>query len=105
MKNAPNPFPQGFSRNYWTYSVTPIDASKSIIDTLVEVSGKPVLVHRDPNFAGRASIKIASNDSPSHLLRYKPEFESELPYLSAFQCGMALRSIQAKTVIREATES
>ncbi len=59
-----------------------------------------MLVHRDPNFAGHASIKMASDDAPTPLLRYKPEFESELPHLSAFQCGMALRSIQAKTVNR-----
>jgi hypothetical protein len=80
--------------------VNPIDASKSIEAKLTAASGKPVLVHRDPNFAGHASIKIASDDSPAHLLRYKPEFESELPCLSAFQCEMALRSIQAKTVNR-----
>ena len=76
------------------------DACKLIEEKLAAASGKPVLVHRDPNFAGHASIKIASDDSPAHLLRYKPEFEAELPYLSAFQCGMALRSIQAKTVNR-----
>ncbi len=80
--------------------VTPIEAAKLIEEKLSAASGKPVLVHRDPNFAGHASIKIASEDAPAHLLRYKPEFESELPYLSAFQCGMALRSIQAKTVNR-----
>ena len=79
---------------------TPQEASKSIEEKLTAASGKPVLVHRDANFSGHASIKIASDDSPAHLLRYKPEFESELPYLSAFQCGMALRSIQAKTVNR-----
>ena len=78
----------------------PIDASKLIEEKLTAASGKPVLVHRDPNLDGHASIKIASDDAPAHLLRYKPEFESELPYLSAFQCGMALRSIQAKTVNR-----
>lgn len=80
--------------------MTPIDASKLIEEKLTAASGKPVLIHPDLNFAGHASIKIASDDDPAHLLRYKPEFESELPYLSAFQCGMALRSIQAKTVNR-----
>ena len=80
--------------------MTPIDASKLIEEKLTAASGKPVLIHPDPNFAGHASISIASDDAPAHLLRYKPEFEAELPYLSAFQCGMALRSIQAKTVNR-----
>ncbi len=78
----------------------PLDASKSIEESLRLASGKPVLVYPDTDFAGHASITIASDDAPAHLLRYKPEFESELPYLSAFQCGMALRSIQSKTVNR-----
>jgi hypothetical protein len=67
---------------------------------LKAASGKPLLVQRDANCSGHASIKIASDDDAAHILRYKPEFESELPYLSAFQCGMALRSTQAKTVNR-----
>lgn len=78
--------------------MTPTEVAKLIEEKLAEASGKPVLVHRNPDFAGHASIKIASDDAPAHLLRYNPEFESELPYLSAFQCGMALRSIQSKTV-------
>jgi hypothetical protein len=80
--------------------VTPIDASKLIEEKLTAASGKPLLVQRDANCSGHASIKIASDDDPAHGLRYKPVLESELPYLSAFQCGLALRSIQAKTVNR-----
>jgi hypothetical protein len=80
--------------------VSPNDASNVVRGLLEEKSGRPVLLHRDSSVPGHASIKIASDDAPAHLLRYKPEFESELPYLSAFQCGMALRSIQAKTVNR-----
>ena len=80
--------------------MTPIAASKSIEEKLTAASGKPVLVQRDANCSGHASIKIASDDDAAHVLRYKPELESELPYLSAFQCGLALRSIQAKTVNR-----
>jgi hypothetical protein len=64
--------------------VIPIDASKLIKEKPTSASGKPLLVHRDPNFAGHVSIKIASDDAPAHLLRYKPEFESELPFLPAF---------------------
>ncbi len=78
----------------------PNDASNMVRCLLEEKSGRPVLLHRDSSVQGHASIKIASDDAPAHLLRYKPEFESELPYLSAFQCGMALRSIQAKAVNR-----
>lgn len=80
--------------------MTPNEAAKLIEEKLAAASGKPVLVQKDLNCSGHASIKIASDDGPAHVLRYKPELESELPYLSAFQCGLALRSIQAKTVNR-----
>jgi hypothetical protein len=80
--------------------VTPIEAARLIEEKLAAASGKSVLVQRDPNCSGYASIKIASDSDSAHVLRYKPEFEAELPYLSAFQCGLALRSIQAKTVNR-----
>ncbi len=43
--------------------VTPIDASKSIEEKLTAASGKPLLVHRDPNCSGHATIKIASDDA------------------------------------------
>lgn len=76
------------------------DACKIIEEKLAAASGKSVLTQRDPKCSGHASINIASDDDPAHVPRYKPELESELPYLSAFQCGLALRSIQTKTVRR-----
>lgn len=80
--------------------MTPIEAARAIEDELYAVSGKPVLFHKDPTVAGYASIRIASGDSPTHVLRYKPEFEPDLPYLSAFQCGLALRVAQANSASR-----
>ena len=80
--------------------MTPSEAARAIEDELYAVSGKPVLVHKDPAVSGYASIRIASDDSPAHLLRYKPEFEPDLPYLSAFQCGLALRVAQADPACR-----
>lgn len=67
--------------------VTPIDAFPLIEEKLTAASGKPVLVQRDLNCSGYASIKIALDDDAAHVLRYKPEFEAELPYLSAFHRG------------------
>ena len=64
--------------------VTPSEAARAIEDELYAVSGKQVLVHKDPSISGYASIRIASDDGPTHLLRYKPESGSDLPYLSAF---------------------
>jgi hypothetical protein len=80
--------------------VTPIDASRLIEEKLAAASGKSVLMQRDPNCSGHASIKIASDEDSAHVLRYMPKHKSEIPYLSAFQCGLAFRSIQAKTVNR-----
>ena len=88
------------AKQFWSQFVTPIEAARAIEDELYAVSGKPVLVHKDPAVAGYASIRIASNDSPAHLVRYRPEFESDLPYLSAFQCGLALRVAQADPACR-----
>jgi hypothetical protein len=58
-------------------------------------SGEPALVQRDPNFFGHASLKVAFGDASVHVPRYKPELESVVPYLSAFQLGLTLQSIQA----------
>lgn len=65
----------------------PVEAARAIEDALYAVSGKPVLIHKDPTVAGYASIKIASEDSPAHLLRYKPQFESDLPYFQLFNAA------------------
>ncbi len=80
--------------------MTPIDVSRSIKEKLAAASGKSVLMQRDPNCSGHPSIKIASDEDSVHVLGYKPELESEISYLSVFQCGPALRSVQAKTVSR-----
>lgn len=49
----------------------------------------------DPQFSGHATIRIARNDQPAHVLLYKREHEAVLPYLVAFQCLLALRTIEA----------
>jgi hypothetical protein len=68
---------------------------QQFIERVEEASGKPVVLLKDSKFAGHATIKIASKDQPAHLLRYKPEQESVLPYLVAYECESALRTIQA----------
>ena len=76
--------------------MTPSEAAKSIQQRLEQSSGKPVVIDRSKELMGYATMRIAAVDSPAHLFRYKPEFESELPYLLAFQCGLALRTVEAK---------
>ena len=71
------------------------ELQKQFIGRVEAASGKPLILQSDPEFAGHATIKIATNDQPAHLLRYKPEQESVLPYLVAYQCEFALRTIRA----------
>lgn len=81
-------------------TLTPVDAATLIEERLAAEGGKSVFRQSDPRCFGHASIKIALADDPACALRYKPELESELPYLSAFHRGPALQSFQAKTVSR-----
>ncbi|MEZ6081265.1 MAG: hypothetical protein R3C56_38025 [Pirellulaceae bacterium] len=76
--------------------MTAKEDSQAILRLVEEESGKPVIVESDSSFSGHATLKIAGPDGPAHVLRYKPEFESELPYLIAFQCGLALRTIRCR---------
>ena len=68
---------------------------KQFIARVEAASGKPVILQSDPKFAGHATIKIATKEQPAHLLLYKPEQDSVLPYLFASQCEFVLRTIQA----------
>jgi hypothetical protein len=80
------------------FGVFPVDfrqLQKQFIERVEAASGKPVILQSDPKFAGHATIKIATKDQPAHLLLYKPEQESVLPYLVAYECEFALRTIQA----------
>lgn len=76
--------------------LTPSEAAKEVQSRLETVSGKPVVIDKVIDIAGYATIRIASAGAPAHLFRYKPEFEPELPYLLAFQCALALRTVEVK---------
>lgn len=54
----------------------------------------------DPEFAGHATIRIARDDQPAHVLLHKQEHDAVLPYLVAFQCLLALRTIEADSSAR-----
>jgi hypothetical protein len=63
------------------------------IDRVEATSGKHIIFQADPKLSGHAMIRVAKDDQPAHVLLYRPEFESVLPYLIAFQCEFALRTI------------
>ena len=66
------------------------------IDRVEATSGKNVLLQSDPKFTGHATIRVAKDNQPAHVLLYKPDHEALLPYLVAFQCEFALRTILAE---------
>lgn len=78
------------------YSLDLRELEQRFLDRVESASGKKVVVLSETNFAGHATIKIAAQDQPAHVLRYKPEQEAVRPYLVAFQCEFALRSILAE---------
>jgi hypothetical protein len=63
-----------------------IELQREFIGRVELASGKPVIMQCDPKFAGHATIRIARDDQPAHLLLHKQEHEAVLPYLVAFQC-------------------
>lgn len=71
------------------------EVQKQFIERVEAASGKPLILQSDSVFPGHATIKIATKEQPAHLLLYKPEQESVLPYLVAYECEFALRMIQA----------
>ena len=73
-----------------------IDEIKNqLIANIDRITGKPVIVQADETFSGHASLKLAKDGQPAHVLLYKPVHEPELPYLAAIQSMLALRVLEA----------
>ena len=72
-----------------------LELQKHFLEQVEAASGKAVILQSDSTLHGHATIKLAAKDQPAHLLLYKPEQESVLPYLVAYQCEFALRTIEA----------
>jgi hypothetical protein len=75
--------------------MTPIEAAREIQSLLDRVSGVPAISQLDDNVAGFASMSSPTAEKRFHVLRYKPRFESDLPFITAFQCGITLRTYQS----------
>ena len=80
---------------FGAFSLDLRELQNQFIERVEAASGKPVILLSDPKFAGHATIKIATKDQPAHLLRYKPEQVEVLPYLVAYECEFAIRTIKA----------
>ncbi|MFM7926258.1 MAG: hypothetical protein ACKO9Q_00975 [Pirellula sp.] len=72
------------------------ELQKYFIDRVEATSGKHVLLQSDPKFPGHATIRVAQDNQPAHVLLYNPAHQAVLPYLVAFQCEFALRTILAE---------
>ena len=59
------------------------ELQREFIERVELASGKPVVMQCDPEFAGHATIRIARDDQPAHLLLHKQEHDAVLPYLVA----------------------
>jgi hypothetical protein len=73
----------------------PTVIKNQLLENFHRVSRKPVIVQSDDKFSGHATLKLAKDGQPAHVLLYKSSFQAELPYLVAFQCLLALRTIEA----------
>ncbi len=64
--------------------------TQNILQSVEEISGKSVQMMRDESLSVLASLTIARNGVPFHILRYKPS-NDPLDYFVAHQAGFVLR--------------
>ncbi len=74
--------------NAWMNNWHP--ATKRILAEVERVSGKPIEVLSDSNLPLLASLQIARNSAPAHLLRYQPT-DKPVDYLVCYEAGFVLR--------------
>ncbi|MFN9135034.1 MAG: hypothetical protein ACK5YE_04290, partial [Planctomyces sp.] len=77
--------------------MTPEEIADSLRRSVEIESGKPLVVFKDPAVSGHGSVRVATPDAAMHVLRYPPSADVQLPYLTAFHCGMLLRSLRAES--------
>lgn len=66
-----------------------------ILEKVEEFSGRPVEFKPDSTLALRASIQMARDGAPSHILRYRPATTNEpIDYWVAYQAGYLLRRVE-----------
>ncbi len=65
-------------------------ATTGILERVEALSGRPIEFKPDSSLTLRATLQIARNGAPAHVLRYRPSNEP-LDYWVAYQAGYALR--------------
>ncbi len=64
-----------------------------ILEKVEEFSGRPVEFKPDSSLPLRATLKMARNGAPSHVLHYRPSNEP-IDYWVAYQASYALRLVE-----------
>ena len=64
--------------------------TQALVEQLAALSGKPLEFMRDSSLSVLASLQIARNGAPYHLLCYRPSDEA-VDYIVAQQVGFVLR--------------
>ncbi len=73
--------------------MTPFEASKLIEEKLAAARGKAVLMQRDPNCSGHASIKIASNFADAYVNPVISNQHIEFEQFSEWSAHVLIRSL------------
>jgi hypothetical protein len=73
--------------------------TQALVQKLATLSGKPLEFMRDPGLAVLASLKVARDGAPYHVLRYKPSNEP-LDYIVAQQVGFSSRMFSLPVDLR-----
>jgi len=68
-----------------------LECKKYALHEVEKLSGKPVIIHRDPTLTFKAKIRFAQENQPAHVLSYQPKMADQLPYLVCYQCGYIRR--------------
>lgn len=66
-------------------------SSRNILKLVEEQTGFPVQVLDDPKLPTMATVRIARDTIPAHVITYKPVTGEQPDYLIAYQCGFILR--------------
>lgn len=64
-----------------------------MLQTIETLSGRPVEFKPDSSLSLRATLQLARNGAPAHVLRYRPT-NDPLDYWVAYQAGYLLRLLE-----------
>jgi hypothetical protein len=67
-----------------------------MLQTIETLSGRPVEFKPDSSLSLRATLQLARNGAPAHVLRYRPS-NDPLDYWVAYQAGYLLRLLELPT--------